>query len=242
MAWALPAIPRRKSRVLGCEISVLYDFDRMAEKSKYVIALDHIQGKVFEFMKPLGFRKRGRSFNREADEKGIFEVVNFQTGPYELAPEIPPFRLNLYGRFTVNMGVLIKELYDLEEWHKAKDFYQEVDCLPRERLPVLLYGKDFWWELKHDPDELAQLVIEGFKTHGFAYFARYDTRKKFCENYGRFGDAAPRAPLDIALLVRHSDKAAGEKLFREYYRGEHLNPGHIGYLDELAARLNIKLD
>lgn len=214
----------------------------MAEKSKYVIALDRIQAKVYEFMKPLGFRKRGRTFNREADEKGIFQVVQFQTGPYELAPEIPPFRLNLYGRFTVNMGVLIKELYDLEPWHKPTNFYQEMYCLPRQRLPALLYGKDFWWELKHDPDELAQIVIEGFKTHGFDYFARYDTREKFCANYGHFHDAPPRAPLDVALLRWTSDKALGEKLFREYYAGEFLDPGHRGYVAELAARLGINLE
>ncbi len=214
----------------------------MAEKSKCVVALDRIQAKVYEYMKPLGFRKKGRTFNREADEKGIFQVVHFQTGPFELAPEIPPFRLNLYGRFTVNMGVLIQELYDLEPWHKPTTFFQEPYCLPRRRLPVLLYGKDVWWDLAGDPDKLAGTVIDGFESHGFNYFALYDTRAKFCENYGKHHDAPPRAPLDIALLIRHTDKAAGEKLFREYYHGDHINPGHVDYLEELATRLGISLD
>jgi hypothetical protein len=140
------------------------------------------------------------------------------------------------------MGVLVKELYELELWYKPATFYQEPWCQPRQRLPTLLYGTDFWWELKYDADALAQVVIDGFKTHGFDYFALYDTREKFCQNYGRFGDAPPRAQLDVALVVLHQDREAGEKLFREYYRHEHAHPSHCQYLKELATRLGIDLD
>ena len=213
----------------------------MAERSQYVIALDQIQAKVHEFLKPLGFRKKGRTFNREADEKGIFQVVNLQMGPYEFAPEIPPFRLNLYGKFTVNLGVLIKELYDLEPWHKPTNFYQEVYCQARTRLPDLLYGKDVWRELNADPDELASTLINGLTTAGFPYFELYDTRAKFCGNYGRFDDAPPRAKLDIALLIHHSDREAGEKLFREYYHSVNDHIGHKEYVHTIADRLGICL-
>lgn len=215
----------------------------MPEKSKYVIALDHIRAKVYELLKPIGFRKKGRTFNREADEKGIFQVVHFQTGPYELAPEIPPLRLNLYGKFTVNLGVLVKELYELEKWHKPTNFYQEMYCQARKRLPVLLYGKEVWWDLDYDPDELANTVIDGFKSAGLSYFAAYDTRANLLENYGRFEDVSPRANLDMALMVRHTDKEEGEKLFRKYYSEEtHDHLGHRKYVEELAARLGIRLD
>jgi hypothetical protein len=214
----------------------------MAEKTKYVITLDQIQARVYEFLKPLGFGKKGRTLNREADEKGIFQAVHFQTGPYELAPEIPPFRLNLYGKFTINLGVLIKELYDLEPWHKPTNFYQEMYCQARMRLPVLLYEKDIWWDLNADPDELAKTVIDGFRTAGFSYFELYDTRAKFCDNYGRFADAPPRAKLDIALLVLHSDRLSGEKLFRNYYNGEFGNPSHKKYVEELAAQVGVSLE
>ena len=213
----------------------------MPPKSKNVVALDEIQAEVYAFLKPLGFRKKGRTFNREADEGGIFQVIHFQAGPYELAPPIPPFRLDLYGKFTVNVGVLIKELYDFEEWHKPTNFYQELFCQARTRLPVLLYGEDRWWDLNDYTVRAAQTVINGLQSVGFEYFALYETRALFCSNYGRVGDAPPRAPLDVALLTWHTDRAAGEKLFREYYHSKHINPSHVGYLDEIAARLKIEL-
>ncbi|MEQ1762750.1 MAG: DUF4304 domain-containing protein [Pyrinomonadaceae bacterium] len=212
----------------------------MTEKSKYVLALDEVQGKVYEFMKPLGFRKKGRTFNREADESGIFQVVQFQTGPYELAPEIPSFRLNLYGKFTVNIGVLIKELYDFEEWHKPTNFYQEVYCQVRNRLPHLLYKKDVWWDLTSEVDQTSTIVIDGFESVGFDYFALYDTRVKFRENYGRFDDAPPRAKLDVALMVLHHDRIEGERLFREYYEQTDRSHGHFKYLQDLADRLGFE--
>ena len=212
----------------------------MAVKSKYVIALDQVQAKVFEYMKPLGFRKKGRTFNREAHEPGIFQIVQFQTGPYELAPEIPPFRLNFYGKFTINIGVLVKELYDFVEWHKPKSFYQEVDCQARSRLSHLLYGKDVWWDLTSDVDELSTTIVDGFRSVGFDYFALYDTRVKFRENYGRFGDAPPRAKLDVALMVLHHDRAEGERLFREYYERTDRSHPHFEYVKDLAARLHIE--
>ncbi len=213
----------------------------VVEKSENVKILDGIQARVSEFLKPLGFRKKGRTFNRETAEGGIFQVVHFQTGPYELAPEIPPFRMNLYGKFTVNLGVLIKELYDFEDWHKPTKFYQELYCQARTRLPALLYGKDVWWNLNEGVDNLASIVIDGLKSVGFRYFALYETRTLFRENYGNLNDAPPRAKLDIALLVLHADRVEGERLFREYYQGEHQNPGHIDYLKTLANRIGIKL-
>lgn len=206
-----------------------------------MIALDEIQAKVYEAIKPLGFRKKGRTFNREADEKGIFQVINFQAGPYELAPAIPPFRLNLYGKFTVNLGVLIKELYDFEDWHKQTDFYQEVYCQARERLPVRLYGKDIWWDLTDVTGPTADTVIEGLKTSGLEYFRLYDTREKFRANFGKFSDAPPRAGLDIALMVLHSDRLEGERLFREYYFQSDPARPHHSYLGELAIKLGIEI-
>jgi len=205
----------------------------MAEKSKYVIALDQIQSKVYEFLKPLGFRKKGRTFNREANEKGIFQVVSFHAGPYTSS---------VYGKFNVGLGVLIKELYDLVEWHEPTNFYQSGYCQASQSLSFLLYGKGVWWDLSGDPEELAKTVIDGFKSAGLFYFAVYDTRAKFRESYGRFGDAPPRAKLDIALMVRHTDRDEGDRLFREYYAGEFINPDHRGYVEELAARLGIPLN
>lgn len=214
----------------------------MAEKSKYVIALDQIQAKVHEFLKPRGFRKKGRTFNREAAEKGIFQVIHFQSGTFPIGEnyEIPGFQTSYYGKFTLNMGVLVKELYDLEDWHKPTNFYQEMYCQARTRLPQLLGQKDRWWDLDGNLEAITDEIVLGLNSIGFEYFELYDTREKFIKNYGRFDDAPPRAKLDAALVVMHADRPTGEKLFREYF--EQIDQkGHKEYVQELAERLGVSL-
>lgn len=219
----------------------------MAEKSKYVIALDQIQAKTHSFLKTRGFRKKGRTFNREADEKGIFQVINFQSGMFPIGEhyEVPGFRTSSYGTFTVNIGVLVKELYDMEDWHKPTNFYQEVDCQARTRLPQLLGKKDEWWSFDGNLDYITDEIVLGLNTIGFEYFELYNTREKFIKNYGRFGDAPPRAKLDVALVVLHANRSDGEKLFQEYFDqidGNKGHPSHKEYVQELAEKLGVVLN
>jgi hypothetical protein len=213
----------------------------MSSKSKYVVALDQIQAKVNAFLKPRGFKKKGRTFNREASEPGIFQVIHFQSGHFPIGDYvIPGFRENLYGKFTVNMGVLLKELYELETYHKPTNFYQEMHCRARTRLPVLLQGKDFCWDLDQDLDAIADEIVDGLNSVGFEYFMLYDTRAKFCENFGKYRDATPRAKLDVALVVLHQDRQKGERLVQEYY-SQITQKGHKDYVERLCAPLNIPL-
>ncbi len=219
----------------------------MKEKSEVVKAVDRIQAAVHSFLKPQGFRKKGRVFNRQAKEDGIIQVIEFQSGPYEFGGkyDIPGFRENLYGRMTVNMGVVFEELYRMDEYNKPRDFYQEVYCQPRTRLPFLLYGKDDWWDLGGDHNAIADEIINGIKSAGFEYFELYQTRAKFCENFGKYADAPPRAKLDVALVVLHQDRKAGEELVREYFNKIDTGSGHTGhknYVRELCTKLNIALD
>ena len=77
--------------------------------------LDKIQNEIFEFLKPLGFKKKGRTFNRQTED-GIYQVINIQSGQvYSTA----------YGSFTINLGIMVKEIYELDSYNKPKDFYQE---------------------------------------------------------------------------------------------------------------------
>lgn len=67
-------------------------------------------------LKRAGFRKRRHSFNR-TPEAGLVQVVSFQMGPFEpLGPgseaniafrEQLGFAGNLYGTFTINLGVYV---------------------------------------------------------------------------------------------------------------------------------------
>jgi hypothetical protein len=47
---------------------------------------DKIENSVFQNLKPLDFKKKGRTFNREA-ERGIYQVINFQSGQFPIGSQ-----------------------------------------------------------------------------------------------------------------------------------------------------------
>ena len=76
-------------------------------RSRFVEALDEIQGEVGSILKPLGFRKNGRTFNR-VTEGGLTHVLNFQKSKHvEERRMFPRFWRKSYGTFAVNLGVFL---------------------------------------------------------------------------------------------------------------------------------------
>lgn len=214
-------------------------------KPDYKSSLDSIQKEVHQFLKPLGFKKRGRTFNRET-ETGLFQVINFQSGQYPIGEnyEIPGIRESLYGKFTVNFGVCVEELYLIEFPKKSQPFYQDYDCQIRERLETILNKTDSWWKIDSDSDKISNMIIDGLKTKGFDWFKLFDTREKIIQNWGDYADAnSPRAKLDVALIVLQTDKLKGAKLIQEYYNDLGKDrKGHKKYVIELAKRFDIEIN
>jgi hypothetical protein len=208
------------------------------EMKKY---LDAIQAEIFSFLKPLGFKKKGRTFNRET-ETGIYQVINLQSGRYEFGDTyvIPGLRENFYGKFTVNLGISIKELYELGNHNKPTNFYHEYDCQIRDRLPHLTMQKDFWWTISSNTKGTANEIIEGLSSQGLNWLDAFDNREKICKTWGTDVAHGPRAKLDVALITFKVDKEKGEKLIQAYYDNiDH--KGHKEYVTELSKRLGLKL-
>lgn len=76
--------------------------------SSYVESMNRLQRDVGADLKKLGFKVRGRTYNRITDD-GLTQVVNFQLGPSDPpgTTYIAGLRENLYGFFTVNLGVYV---------------------------------------------------------------------------------------------------------------------------------------
>lgn len=205
--------------------------------------LDNIQKEIFLFLKPLGFKKKGRTFNRQTED-GIYQVINIQSGRYEFGDKyvIPGFRENFYGKFTVNLGVMVKEIYELQSHNKPKEIYQEYDCQIRERLSNLTIKQDHWWTILDDNNKIATEVIDGLSSHGLDWLDNFENRDKICENLGIYEGGSPRAKLDVALIELHRDRTKAEKLFQEYYDHIKIKNGHKEYVKDLADELGVKLN
>jgi hypothetical protein len=229
----------------------LFDFikNRRTEKKTEILDkeemkknLDSIQADIFSFLKPLGFKKKGRTFNRQT-ENGIYQVINLQRGRYEFGDKyvIPGLRENFYGKFTINLGILIKELYELDIHNKPTDFYREHYCQIRERLPHLTKEKDFWWTILSNSKETASEIIEGLSNKGLNWLDTFDTREKICKVLGTDASHGPRAKLDVALIILQTDKEKGKQLIQDYY--DQINhKGHKEYVFELSKELGIQLN
>jgi hypothetical protein len=217
------------------------DNQNLTNKVELKTHLDNIQKEIFLFLKPLGFKKKGRTFNRQTED-GIYQVINIQSGRYEFGDKyvIPGLRENYYGKFTVNLGVMVKEIYELDIHNKPKDIYQDYDCQIRTRLTHLTIQKDLWWTISDDNNKTAKEVIDGLSKYGLDWLHNFENRDKICENLSIKG-GYPRAKLDVALIELHRDKSKAEKLFQNYYNNIEIKNGHKEFVKGLADRLGVNL-
>ena len=210
----------------------------------YKTQLDIVEKEVFAKMKPLGFKKNGRTFNRRLDD-GIIQVINFQSGQYPLTDnyEISGLRKNLYGKFVVNMGVCVENLFKFQFPTENKKFYKEYECQIRARLGALLTGQDYWWIISDDNTKITEEIILGLETIGSDWFAGVDSKEKIITNLGNLPyDCSPRVKLDIALIVWFDNKKKGEELITEYYNNIGSNSKeHKGYVKDVAKEIGIDL-
>lgn len=214
----------------------------VGEKSKNVQYLNQIQKEVHQYLKPLGFKKRGRAFNRQT-ENGVWQVINFQSGQSPVGENyvIPGIRESFYGKFTVNMGVIIKELYEIQMKGKEKAFYQDYDCQIRTRLSHLISEDDYWWDITNENEIISDQIIEGLNDKGISWLDMFETREKICANWGNIKGSSNTSKLDVALIIFQTDKKKGGQLIQEYYNNIESHKGHKEYVKELANGLGLKL-
>lgn len=214
----------------------------LPNKNDNVKYLNEIQKEVHQYLKPLGFKKSGRTFNRQTED-GVWQVINFQSGQFPIGEnyEIPGFRESFYGKFTVNMGIIINELYKIQIKGKEKSFYQDYDCQIRTRLPQLIWQNDYWWNINSETAKTSEQIIEGLNQKGISWLDMFETREKICKNWGNVEGSSNIAKLDVALIIFQKDRIKGGQLFQEYYENIKSHKGHKEYVRDLANELGIKL-
>ena len=216
----------------------------LPNKDELKTHLDSIQKEIYQFLKPMGFKKKGRTFNKQTED-GIYQVINIQSGRYEFGDKniISGLRENYYGKFTINLGVLVKEVYEVEEYNKPKEFYQEYDCQIRTRLSQLTRNQDIWWQISENKEKNIKEIIEKLTSGAFEWFEKLSDRKNICKNIELVENIhTRRAKLDIAIIKSKLDKKIGEKLFQEYYDNIKNNQGHKEYVISLSEKLGLKIN
>jgi hypothetical protein len=213
-------------------------------KSPLAASLDALQGKLSDPLRLAGFRKHGRTYNRTVSG-GLTHVVAFQMGAFDPpgTTYIPGLRENLYGRFTVNLGVYVPEVARDHGGGEPKSAVHDYNCCIRTRLGRT-DSKEIWWKVSHS-DELASELLQRLENEAFPFFQRFERRDQILDEFRVETDntslmAVPRIVCAIILLNR-GDREAAQRLLAAQAREHTRNPGHPAYVIGLAKRLGIEI-
>jgi hypothetical protein len=205
----------------------------------------HVVSLLAPVLKATGFKKQRHTFNRSM-EPGLVHVLNFQMGRFPIGThETPTPRSTLYGKFTLNLGVFVGEVFEAMQDRAVPSFAREHDCEFRVRLGQLSQRpSNAWWSLSDDPEDLVAGLTSDIRDFAEPWFARYETRDAIL-SVSIPGDADPgwpgRAPIVLAIMRLHrGEKPKAQLLLRDYLAEAMRNPRqsrHCDWVLGLAGRL-----
>ena len=202
-------------------------------KSEYAKKLDHIQAETEKNLSMSGYCKRGRTFTRSLDS-GLIHVINFQMG-----------RRYLYGKFTINLGVCVPEIYRMIWDEDEPKFVDHGDCEIKKRIGELVSPpKDLWWDLNKNPKKLSKKVVVHINIFGMPYLNQFISHDDIIQEWNEHGEnigLPPRAGLSIAILLANRGKheQARSLLIQEYKRKK--DEPYAEFVVDIAQRLGISL-
>ncbi len=215
-------------------------------KSFVVQRVDEFQQELTALLKPRGFRKSGRTYNRPAHD-GIVQVINVQAGPYEIG-EPPPasvahLRPNLYGRFTINLGAYVPEAHD-RSYQKPRRTIQDYHCAIRFRFSDLIPELIDWWSVNEPRGDVITQVSELLVGTGLPLLERFSNHDDIVNNWIRFNESELRltntARLDVAMiLLARGDQHGAKRLFEDQVRGAAHHRGHQDVVRKQALELGL---
>lgn len=178
-------------------------------------SVDIIEKIVYEYLKPLGFRKHGRTLHRFVDGD-ISQVVNFQNG-------CPP--KGVYDILWVNLGIRIPECVERKFTiaEPLKKYYHEYDCNIRTRLGSLVDMKDTFYDLKRDPNKIGNDIVKRIKKYVMPIFDVLNNRDailKHRREYTLFDEFNNHLILleEAMIFGRRGNLDEAARLFNAYYQ------------------------
>jgi len=205
-------------------------------KSPYVAALDSIQQELTAYLKPLGFRKRGRTYNRCVGD-GLVQALNLQMGQYPIGDcVIQGLRESSYGRFAVNLGIALPAVPALEFDRPLPSFVQEYQCHIRIRLSQLAFKEDVWFDLDHLVDRTAKDLVRHMDVKGIPFLERFESYSAVLAELDSAGSLpgsnAGRSALVGAMICVHLGDNERARIY--FDRAAAAGKDHKGFAGHIA--------
>jgi hypothetical protein len=206
--------------------------------------LDKLQQSLDPLLRECGFRKSNRTYNRTTAD-GLTHVIDFQMGKFDPpgTTYIPGLRENLYGLFSVNLGVYVPEVASHQGGGEAKSVVRDRNCCIRTRLGHAR-NKEHWWKISADESLIIEL-LERLRNEAFPLFQRFETRDQILSEFQAATAntnlmAVPRIVCAIIFLNR-GERERARQLLTEQAREDTRNPRHTAYVIDLARRLGVEI-
>lgn len=213
-------------------------------KPAFMSDMDELQKQFDPVLRQAGFKKRGRIYNRTTAD-GLTHVIGIQMGRFDPPGTvyIPGLRENLFGRFTVNLGVYVPEVAREQGGGEAKSTVYDYNCCIRTRL-TRGSEKDIWWNISTSGAVVAD-VIERLQNEAFPLFRRFESRTQILDEFLAKSEntplmTVPRIVCAIILLEKGERQEAGRLLAAQARESTHI-PHHQTYVIKLAQRLGVEV-
>ncbi len=211
-----------------------------ADKSETVRHLDEIERIVYAALKPLGFRKHGRTLHRFTSGD-VSQCVSFRCGQA---------RREESHLMWVGLGIGVPECMarSLPPDAKPKKYYKDYECNIRADLGDAV-GAERCFDLRDDPAKAAAVILRDLEETVLPAFDQLSSREGILAHrreYPQFDVMFDHLILlDEALIFRHLGEAEqAQDRFSRYVQGVRREsearekagePGMGGHLKYLAA-------
>ena len=204
-------------------------FGKKKEPLDSKAVLDAVEKEIYAYLKPLGFRRHGRTLHRFV-EGDISQVVNFQ------AARIFP------GKYYVNLGIRIPECAErtFSPSEEKKAFYYEYECNLRSRLGVVGRKEETLFDLSKPVEKQVKAIVKELEKMVLPAFEVLNSREAFLARYKEFSGwhAFGGALLGECMIYgRMGDLSKAQELFEQYYQ-EHVD--RYNRLMEKGERMYLK--
>ena len=175
--------------------------------------VDAVENVVYVGIKPLGFRKHGRTLHRFVSGD-ISQVVNFQV-------DIE----GLHDTMCVNLGIRVPECAErcFQPESALKKYYKEYECNIRTRLESVCSHSEKWYAIEGDPEALGKEILEKLLKHIIPVYDILNSREAILahrRDYPEFDFFDHLILLEESMVYGHmGDRARAEEVFNRYYDG-----------------------
>ena len=213
-----------------------------SKKTDMSSRIDYSENEVHSFLKPLGFRKHGRTLHRFVSGD-ISQVISFQCGQ--------AYRGETHLMW-VNTGIRVPECFERSfDFLITKKYYHEYDCNIRSRLGAIRNRnsqKVKTFDLRKDIEKTSSSICDEIKNDVLPVFDILSSCEAILmhrREYPWFDYLNHHLILlEEAMIYGHlGQKEKAKELFDQYYAQaivECKNPGHVKYLDELRVKLELE--